>query len=78
MASRGFLDAVTVLDLSTVGPGTRCTRILADYGARVVKVGAPPRRQGVQVEPHAWAYSARRGWESVRIDLKAEAEFVLM
>ncbi|MFP6563071.1 MAG: CaiB/BaiF CoA-transferase family protein [Myxococcota bacterium] len=73
MASRGFLDAVTVLDLSTVGPGTRCTRILADYGARVVKVGAPPRRQGVQVEPHAWAYSARRGWESVRIDLKAEA-----
>ncbi len=71
MASPGPLDGVTVLDLSTVGPGTRCTRILADYGARVVKVGAPPRRVGVQVEPHRWAYSARRGWLQVRIDLKA-------
>ena len=66
------LAGITVLDLSTVGPGTRCTRILADYGARVVKVGAPPRRAGVQVEPHHWAYSARRGWAQVRIDLKAE------
>lgn len=71
MASLGSLHGVTVLDLSTVGPGTRCTRILADYGARVVKVGAPPRRAGVQVEPHHWAYSARRGFEQVRIDLKA-------
>ncbi|HVH19237.1 MAG TPA: CoA transferase, partial [Myxococcota bacterium] len=30
------LDGITVLDLSTVGPAARCTRILADYGARVV------------------------------------------
>ncbi len=65
------LDGVTVLDLSTVGPGTRCTRILADYGARVIKVGAPPRKAGVQTEPHHWAYSARRGWQQARIDLKA-------
>ena len=71
MSSAGSLHGVTVLDLSTVGPGTRCTRILADYGARVVKVGAPPRRSGVQVEPHHWAYSARRGFSQVRIDLKA-------
>jgi alpha-methylacyl-CoA racemase len=62
---------VTVLDLSTVGPGTRCTRLLADYGARVVKIGAPPSRAGVQVEPAFWAYSARRGWQQARIDLKA-------
>ncbi len=33
------LAGVTVLDLSTVGPAARCTRLLADYGARVVKVG---------------------------------------
>ena len=32
------LDGITVLDLSTVGPAARCTRILADYGARVVKL----------------------------------------
>jgi hypothetical protein len=64
------LGGITVLDLSTVGPGTRCTRILADYGARVIKVGAPPRRAGVQVEPAFYAYSARRNFRQVRIDLK--------
>lgn len=65
------LDGVTVLDFSTVGPAARCSRILADYGARVVKVGAPPRKQGVQVQPAFWAYSAGRGMQQVRIDLKA-------
>ncbi len=64
------LAGITVLDLSTVGPGTRCTRILADYGARVIKVGAPPRRAGVQVEPAFYAYSARRNFKQVRLDLK--------
>jgi alpha-methylacyl-CoA racemase len=67
----GPLGGVTVLDLSTVGPGTRCTRLLADFGACVVKVGAPPQKAGVQVEPAFWAYSARRGWRQARIDLKA-------
>jgi alpha-methylacyl-CoA racemase len=71
MTDRGPLAGVTVLDLSTVGPGTRCTRLLADFGARVIKIGAPPRRAGVQVEPAFWAYSARRGWQQARIDLKA-------
>jgi alpha-methylacyl-CoA racemase len=71
MSERGPLAGVTVLDLSTVGPGTRCTRLLADYGARVIKVGAPPKQAGVQTEPAFWAYSARRGWQQARIDLKA-------
>jgi alpha-methylacyl-CoA racemase len=64
------LDGVTVLDLSTVGPGTRCTRILADYGARVVKVGVPPKKSGLQTQPAFWSYSANRGMQQVRIDLK--------
>ena len=64
------LEDVTVLDLSTVGPGARCTRILADYGARVVKVGVPPRKSGKQVQPAFWAYSAGRGMRQVRLDLK--------
>ena len=34
----GPLTGITVLDFSTVGPATRCSRLLADYGARVVKV----------------------------------------
>ncbi len=67
------LEGITVLDFSTVGPAARCARILADYGARVVKVGAPPRRQGVQIEPLFYAYSAHRGMQRVRIDLKDPA-----
>jgi alpha-methylacyl-CoA racemase len=67
----GFLDGVTVLDLSTVGPASRCSRILADYGAAVVKVGPPPAKQGVQIQPPFFTYSAGRGTRRVQIDLKA-------
>ncbi len=67
------LAGVTVLDLSTVGPGTRCTRILADYGAAVVKVGVPPKKSGLQTQPAFWSYSANRGMQQVRIDLKDPA-----
>ncbi len=43
----GPLEGITVLDLSTVGPAARCTRLLADYGARVVKVGPVPSADAV-------------------------------
>lgn len=69
--SSGFLDGVTVLDLSTVGPASRCSRILADYGAAVVKVGPTPAKQGVQIQPPFFTYSAGRGTRRVQIDLKA-------
>ena len=70
-ASPTALDGITVLDFSTVGPAARCSRILADYGATVVKVGAPPRKSGVQIEPVYYAYSGHRGMKRVRVDLKA-------
>ena len=73
MSTPPALQGVTVLDLSTVGPAARCARILADYGARLVKVGAPPSRSGVQIEPAWWSYGASRGMSRVRIDLKAPA-----
>src|SRR5438067_2493740 len=63
-----MLAGITVLDLSTVGPAARASRWLADYGARVVKVGAP---EGLQIEPPFYAYSAHRGMEHVGIDLKS-------
>ncbi len=71
MTAPAALDGVVVLDFSTVGPAARCARILADYGATVVKIGAPPRKSGVQVEPAYWAYSGSRWMKRVRLDLKA-------
>ncbi len=65
------LDGVRVLDFSTVGPAARCARTLADYGAEVVKIGAPPKKSGVQIEPVFHAYAGHRGMRRVRLDLKA-------
>jgi alpha-methylacyl-CoA racemase len=67
------LDGVTVLDLSTVGPAARCTRVLADYGASVVKVAPVPSADAQPIEPPAYAYSGLRGMRRVELDLKAEA-----
>jgi alpha-methylacyl-CoA racemase len=71
--AEGPLAGTTVLDLSTVGPATRCSRLLADYGARVVKVGAPPRAGATPLVPPHHAYSGQRGLERAEIDLKAPA-----
>jgi len=66
-----LLDGVTVLDLATVGPAARASRWLADYGARVVKVGAVPARGGVQIAPPFHSYSAHRGMQRIALDLKS-------
>lgn len=65
-----MLDGVTVLDLSSVGPATRASAVLADYGARAVKVAPVPRDAGVQITPPPYAYSGQRGTQRVQIDLK--------
>jgi alpha-methylacyl-CoA racemase len=67
------LDGVRVLDLATVGPAARAARILADYGADVVKVGAVPRAGGVQIVPPFYAYSGNRGMRRALFDLKDDA-----
>ena len=71
MPQAPHLAGVTVLDLSSVGPASRCSRILADYGATVIKVGPPPRKSNVQIQPPYWSYSAGRGMRRLQIDLKA-------
>ena len=74
-----MLGDLLVLDLSAYLPGPYATQLLADLGARVVKVeapsGAPPRH----VPPHdargtSSAFRAlNAGKESVALDLKAAA-----
>ena len=61
-----------MLDLSSVGPAARATRLLSDYGALVVKVGPVPGRAGVATVPPAYAYSGHRGMRRVLLDLKAD------
>src|SRR3954470_2216982 len=66
-----MLQGITVLDLASVGPAARASRWLADYGARVVKVGPPPQRSGKQITPPIHAYSAHRDMQRVLLDLKS-------
>ena len=56
-----------MLDLSTVGPATRCSRILADYGARVVKLASP------RFELAYHAYSGHRGMQLAKLDVRSDA-----
>ena len=67
----GPLAGITVLDLSTVGPAARCTRLLADYGATVVKVGAVPGTGAEPTQPPFYAYSGSRYLLRTAVDLKA-------
>jgi alpha-methylacyl-CoA racemase len=67
-----LLDGITVLDLASVGPAARASRMLADYGARVVKVGPTSKKGGVQIQPAYHTYGAGRGLSRIRIDLKSD------
>ena len=66
----GPLTGVVVLDLAAVGPAARCTRVLADYGATVVKVGTVPGRGVEPLRAPFYAYSGARHLSHVAFDLK--------
>ncbi len=70
-----MLDGITVLDLSSVGPGPRCTWLLADLGADVVKIVAPA--SAGRIQPESWAYGGGRGTRRVEIDLRERPEVFL-
>ena len=61
-----MLSGISVLDLSSVGPASRCTALLADLGADVIKVGAPKGR----IEPPFFSYGAGRGTRRIGIDIR--------
>jgi alpha-methylacyl-CoA racemase len=65
-----FLDGIRVLDFATVGPAARCSRALADYGAQIVKLGAPG---GINRQPPFHSYAGGRGTQKMGLDLKADA-----
>lgn len=64
------LKDFTVLDLASVGPAARASRILADFGMKVIKVAPVSSKGAKQVEPIFHAYGAGRGMRKLRIDLK--------
>jgi alpha-methylacyl-CoA racemase len=72
MAASPLLDGVTVLDLASVGPAARASRMLADYGARVVKISPTREKGAAQIQPPYHTYGAGRGLSRIRIDLKSQ------
>jgi len=77
---QGPLAGVTVIDLTRVLAGPYCTMILADLGARVIKLEPPgsgddARQYGPFVHgKSAYFMSLNRGKESLALDLKADAD----
>jgi alpha-methylacyl-CoA racemase len=66
-----MLNNLVLLDFSSIGPGPRCTRLLADYGMRIVKIRPPVG--GTRTIDAAWyAYSANRGIPQLHVDLKTD------
>src|ERR1700755_2719786 len=76
----GPLSGVTVIDLSRILAGPYCTFLMAEMGARVIKVEPPKggddaRAYGPFVQGRSTYFaSVNRGKESIALDLKADAD----
>ena len=79
MAQHGPLSGITIIDLSRILAGPYCTLLLAELGARVIKVEPP--QQGDDARQYgpfkngksAYFASVNRGKESIALDLKTSA-----
>jgi len=79
MPQQGPLSDITIIDLSRILAGPYCTLLLAELGARVIKVEPP--QQGDDARQYgpfrngksAYFASVNRGKESIALDLKAPA-----
>jgi CoA:oxalate CoA-transferase len=77
MAHRGPLSGIIIIDLSRILAGPYCTLLLAELGARVIKVEPPPQGDDArQYGPFkngksAYFVSVNRGKESIALDLKS-------
>jgi crotonobetainyl-CoA:carnitine CoA-transferase CaiB-like acyl-CoA transferase len=88
-AAGPLLDGLVVLDLTRVLAGPYCTRLLADLGARVVKVEQPGRGDEMRRGPHqleddredqsTYFIRVNAGKESLALDLsKPQARAVVL
>ena len=78
MTPMGKLAGITVLDLTQFLPGPMMTMMLADQGARVIKIepvgGDPARTMAPHLAGHSvWFANCNRGKESRTLDLKSDA-----
>ena len=79
-ASKGPLSGVVVVDLSRILAGPYCTFLMAEMGARVIKVEPPKggddaRAYGPFVNGKSTYFaSINRGKESIALDLKGETD----
>jgi len=68
------LQGIRVIDLSRLAPGPFCTMLLADYGADVIVVEAPPGAARIAEEepsPQARAFNPLgRNKRSICLNLK--------
>src|SRR5499427_2499412 len=79
MAQSGPLSGITIIDLSRILAGPYCTLLLAELGARVIKVEPP--QQGDDARQYgpfrngksSYFASVNRGKESIALDLKSAA-----
>ncbi len=80
MPVRGPLSGITVVDLSRILAGPYCTMLMAELGARVIKVEPPgkgddAREYGPFLKGRSTYFaSINRGKQSIALDLKAEID----
>jgi CoA:oxalate CoA-transferase len=80
MSQPGPLAGITIVDLSRILAGPYCTLLLAELGARVIKVEAPnggddARQYGPFTNGKSTYFaSVNRGKESIALDLKAAGD----
>ena len=78
--NRGPLSGITVVDLSRILAGPYCTFLMAEMGARVIKVEPPKggddaRAYGPFVNGKSTYFaSVNRGKESIALDLKSDGD----
>src|SRR5215469_6421004 len=77
---KGPLSGITVVDLSRILAGPYCTLLMAEMGARVIKVEPPKggddaRAYGPFINGKSTYFaSVNRGKESIALDLKKDAD----